>query len=91
MIEVNASVKLNGTVSETGTGSFTISVGEFYTDGQWSRFVEPKTIEVATSDYDNHLTSSELEFLLGAALKAKNTATTNCDKAVIESIIKKLS
>ena len=91
MIEANADVKLMGIISEVGTAGFKIAVKEFYTDSEWKRFVSPKEVEVAVDDYDNHLTSSELEFLLNAAKKAKTTASDDCEKQVIESIIKKLS
>lgn len=91
MIDVNANVKLNGVISEIGTGSFKISVNEFFVDGQWNRFKEPSVIEVTSADYDNHLTSNELSFLLEAAKKAKQTNLCDDDKEVVESIIKKLS
>ena len=35
MINANDSVKLTGSVASTGTGSFTVSVSEFFVDGAW--------------------------------------------------------
>lgn len=91
MIEVNANVKLNGVISEVGTSSFKISVKEFFVDGVWSRFKDAKEVEVTTEEYDNHLTSNELAFLLNAAKKAKTTNLCDDDVEIVDSIIKKLS
>lgn len=92
MIDVNAKVKLSGTVSAVGTGEFTLSVKEFYLDGQWNRFVVPKEITVTTADYDNHLTSEELAFILDAAQKAqKSTNLCDDEREVVDSIVKKLA
>lgn len=92
MIDVNSEVKLNGYVSEVSTGTFKISITEFLVDGEWRQFTEPRVLEVAGADYNNHLTTAELRFLLDAAKKVSSTSNlTMCDRAVVDSILKKLS
>ena len=91
MIEVGPEIKFNGTVSTVGTGSYTASFGEFFIDEQWRRFVTPKTVEIATADYDDHLTPSELAFIeMSLDRMRKNMTFNECEKAVADSIVKKL-
>lgn len=91
MIEVGSNVKFNGAVSTLGTGTFSTSVNEFFIDGQWKRFIEPKVVEISTTDYDNHLTSSELNFISTALERLQNNITFDeHEKEVAESIVKKL-
>lgn len=92
MIDVNSEVKLNGYVSEVSTGTFKISISEFFVDGEWRQFTEERVLDVSGSDYNNHLTTAELKFLLDAARKVSSTSNlTLCDRAVVDSILKKLS
>ena len=91
MIEVGSNVQFNGAVSSLGTGAFGVSIGEFYIDEQWKRFISPKLVEIATSDYDDHLTSSELNFITNALERIQNTTNfNNSEKDVARSIVKKL-
>ena len=91
MIEVGSIAKINGEVTAIDTGTFTISINEFFIDGQWKRFIEPKVLEVATTDYDNHLTTSELNFISSSLERLmRNTNFEDCEKEVADSIIKKL-
>ena len=51
MIEIGSAVKFNGAVSAIDTGTFTVNIKEFFIDGQWKRFIEPRAVEIATTDY----------------------------------------
>ena len=91
MIEVGSVVKFNGSVSAIDTGTFSVNIKEFFIDGQWKRFIEPRIVEIATTDYDNHLTTSELTFISSALERLmRNTNFEDCEKEVADSIIKKL-
>lgn len=91
MIDVKDNVRLVGEVSETGTGTFTISVKEFFVDGVWLKFKEAKEIEVTTEDYTEELTSLELAYIKEKA-KKDATLSTLCtdDMEVVKSIARKL-
>ncbi len=91
MIEVGSTIKFNGAVSSIGTAAYTAGISEFFIDGQWRRFIEPKQISVATADYDNHLTASELAFLSSSLERLmRNTTFDEHEKEVADSILKKL-
>ena len=91
MIEVGSEIKFNGTVSTVGTGAYTAEFNEFFIDEQWRRFVTPKNVEITTADYDNHLTPSELTFIEKSLERMmKNLSFNECEKAVADSIVKKL-
>lgn len=91
MIEVGSDVQFNGAVSSLGTAAFNVSVNEFFIDEQWKRFVTPKVIEIATTDYDDHLTTSELTFISSALERMQSTAAfNNIEKDIAKSIVKKL-
>ena len=63
MIELGSNVQFNGSVSSLGTAAFGVAINEFLIDEQWKRFITPKVVEIATADYDDHLTSTELTFI----------------------------
>lgn len=91
MIEVGSEVKFNGAVSSIGASAYNVDVKEFFIDKQWRRFVEPKVVSIATTDYDNHLTLSELAFIQTSIERiAKTMPIEDSDRAVADSIIKKL-
>ena len=91
MIEIGSEIKFNGTVATVGTGAYTAEFDEFYIDEQWRRFITPKTVEITTSDYDDHLTPSELAFIEKSIDRMmKNMTFNDCEKAVADSIVKKL-
>ena len=91
MIEVGSDIKFNGTVSTVGTGAFAAEFNEFFIDEQWRRFVTPKVVEITTDDYDDHLTPSELSFIEKSLDRMLKSLTfDDCDKAVADSIVKKL-
>ena len=91
MIEIDSAVKFNGTVTTVGAASYDVDIDEFFIDDQWRRFIEPKTLTIATADYDNHLTPSELTFIQNSIERiVKTMALEDCDLQVAESIIKKL-
>ena len=80
MIEVGSVVKFNGSVSAIDTGTFSVNIKEFFI-----------IVEIATTDYDNHLTTSELTFISSALERLmRNTNFEDCEKEVADSIIKKL-
>lgn len=92
MISVNDDVKLKGAVTETGTGTFKIAISEFYLDGEWRKFAEPKEVEVGAEDYTNELTSMELYYIKQKAIKdAQSTSLDHGELEVVKSIAKKLS
>jgi peroxiredoxin len=92
MINANDAVKLNGAVKETGTGTFTISVNEFYVDGVWHKLNEAKEFEVTTKDYNNEFTALELKYIGKVAAKdSKSTTLCEDDMEVVNSIVKKVS
>ncbi len=91
MIEIGSAVKFNGAVSAIDTGTFTVNIKEFFIDGQWKRFIEPRAVEIATTDYDNHLTASELTFISNSLERLmRNTNFDENEKEVADSIVKKL-
>ena len=91
MIEVGSSIKFNGAVSSLGAGAYNAAIDEFFIDGQWKRFITPKVVTIATEDFDNHLTASELNFISSSLTKLmRNTGFEDCEKEVADSIIKKL-
>lgn len=92
MIDVNDKVRLTGFVKETGTGTFTISVEEFFVDGEWFKFTEPRDIEVKSEEYTEELTSLELKYIKDKAVKdACSTTLCTDDLEVVKSIAKKLT
>lgn len=92
MINANDTVKLNGAVKETGTGTFTISVNEFYVDGVWHKLNEAKEFEVTTKDYNNEFTALELKYIGKVAAKdSKSTTLCEDDMEVVNSIVKKVN
>lgn len=91
MIEVGSSVKFNGAVSSLGTAAFGVAINEFLIDEQWKRFITPKQLEIATADYDDHLTSTELNFITASLEKMQTTTMfNNIEKDVARAIVKKL-
>ena len=91
MINTNDNVKMNGTVSVTGTGTFTVLVKEFYVDGAWHKLNEPRELEISTDGYNNDFTSLELEYIKNAAKKdSKSTTLCPDDIETVNSIVKKL-
>lgn len=91
MIEVGSAVKFNGAVSSLGTASFGVAINEFLIDEQWKRFIAPKQVEIATSDYDDHLTTTELNFITNTLEKMQSaTNFNNFEKDVARAIVKKL-
>lgn len=92
MINTNDEVKFVGTVKSTGTGTFTVAIEEFFVDNVWHKFIEAKELEINEADFNNELTTLELECVKELA-QDKTTDTTLCDDkvAVINSIIKKLN
>lgn len=91
MINANDDVKLKGSVLSTGTGTFTVSVDEFFVDGVWHKLNVAKNIDIAEADFTNDLTDTELEAVKDMAqLASKDTALSDCKKEVVDSIVKKL-
>ena len=91
MINANDTVRLEGTVTTTGTGTFTVSITEFYVDGEWHKFTTAKTMDIASADYDNALTSLELAYVKAKATSDSANAALDADSlAVAKSIAKKL-
>ncbi len=92
MINANDSVKLTGSVASTGTGSFTVSVSEFFVDGAWHKLETPRELEINTSDYTNDFTSLELKYIKEKA-EADSKSSTLCedDLEIVNSIVKKFS
>ena len=91
MINANDAVRLEGTVTTTGTGTFTVSITEFYVDGEWHKFTTAKTLDIASADYTDALTSLELAYVKAKATSdSTNTALTADNLAVAKSIAKKL-
>ena len=91
MINANDAVRLDGTVTTTGAGTFSVSINEFYVDGEWHKFTTAKTMDIASADYTNALTSLELAYVKAKATSdSTNTALTADDLAVAKSIAKKL-
>lgn len=92
MINTGDKVKLAAIVKETGTGTMTLSVKEFFVDGAWYKFTEPKVLEIGSEDYDNALTELELNYIKEQA--DKNSTSIALDKVELElvkSISKKLN
>ena len=93
MINKKDPVRLNGIVTETGTGTFAVTVSEFYVDGAWHKLKEDKVLNfnIGEDDYDDALTSLELAYVKKVADKeSKNTALSSDDIAIAQSISKKL-
>ena len=93
MINKKDSVRLDGIVTETGTGTFTVVVSEFYVDGAWHKLKENNvlTFSINEDDYDDTLTTLELAYVKKVADKeSKNTALSSDDIAIAQSISKKL-
>lgn len=92
MINANDEVKLTGTVSATGAGEFTVQVNEFYVDGAWHKLTTPRELVVQSTDYNDDLTSLELEYIRKQA-EADSKSSTLCDDdlEVVNSIVKKLT
>ena len=91
MINANDVVRLEGTVTTTGTGTFTVSITEFYVDGEWHKFTTAKTLEIASADYNDTLTTQEIAYVKTKADKdAASTTLTADELAVAKSIAKKL-
>lgn len=93
MIDINQEVKLNGYVSEVSTGSFVIKIKEFFVDGLWYQFSNERTVAVTdSSEYNNHLTSPEIKFLLESARKVASTSNLTPEtRVLVESITRKLT
>lgn len=93
MINKKDPVRLDGVVTETGTGVFTVVVSEFFVDGAWHKLKEDKVIthSINEDDYDDSLTTLELAYVKKVADKeSKNTALSADDIAIAQSISKKL-
>lgn len=92
MINTNDNVKMNGVVTATGTGTFTVSVNEFYVDGAWHKLSEPHEFEISTEGYNNDFTSLELEYIKEVA-ERDSQSTTICEDEmeIVNSIVKKLN
>ena len=72
-------------------GTFTVAVNEFYVDGEWYKFSTPKSIEIASADYTDALTTLELSYVKSKADKdSANTTLTADELAIAKSIAKKL-
>lgn len=92
MINANDEVKLTGVVSTTGTGEFTVQVKEFYVDGAWHKLTTPRDVVVKSEDYNDELTSLELNYIRKQAEKDSESATLcDDDMEVVKSIVKKLT
>ena len=93
MINKKDNVRLDGIVTDTGTGVFTIEVSEFYVDGAWHKLKEEHTLtfSIHEDDYDDSLTTLELAYVKKVADKeSKNTALSSDDIVIAQSISKKL-
>lgn len=91
MINASDEVKLNGVVKSTGTGTFTVSISEFFVDSVWRKLTEAKEIDIAEADFTDDLTETELECVKDMAETAStDTTLSDCKKEVVASIVKKL-
>lgn len=92
MINANDDVKLTGIVSATGTGEFTVQISEFFVDGAWHKLTGPREIVVQSSDYNDDLTSLELDYIRKQAEEDSKSATLcDDDMEIVKSIVKKLT
>lgn len=92
MINANDEVKLTGVVSATGTGEFTVQVSEFYVDEAWHKLVSPRDIVVQVADYNDDLTSLELDYIRKQAEEdSKSSTLCDDDMEIVKSIVKKLT
>lgn len=92
MINTGDKVKLNAEVTATGTGTFTISIEDFFLDGAWWKLVPTKELEISTDDYTTDLTEKELEYIkLKAGQDIASLSVKPEELEIATSISKKLS
>lgn len=93
MIEVGSAIKMKGSITSVGTGTFNASITEVFVDDKWRPFSPAKVYTIATADYTDGFSTSELAVI--KALTDKNKASTTVytpDEIVaINSILKKLT
>lgn len=92
MINTKDDVKLTGSVSNTGTGEFTIQIKEFYVDGAWHKLNTPRDCVIQVGDYSDDLTSLELDYIRKQVEKDSKVSTLcDDDMEIVKSIQKKLT
>jgi len=91
MITTGASVELKATVGTVGTDTFSISIGEIYVDSKWETFTTPKTLSIATSDYDSSVITDTEKTLTKKLLTSYSSGLTGDDAVTAASLLAKLS
>ena len=91
MITTGASVELKATVGTVGTDTFGISISEIYIDFRWETFTTPKTLSIATTDYDSSVITDTEKALTKLLLTNYSSSLTGDNATTAASLLAKLS
>ena len=92
MIQTGDKVEIKGTIASLGTGTLDISATEIFLDLEWKKLSPAKTYTIATSDYTDDFSVSELAVIKELTDKNKAATIYSPDQLqAINSILKKLT
>lgn len=91
MVDVGNKIELSGQVVETDAGKFTVELREIFVDNEWKLIDPVKTVDFATTDYNESLTPQELAIVKQLADKYKEQqGICQREKVLLQSIASKL-
>ena len=92
MIAVGDSIEMKGTITTVGTDTFDVSITEIYVNEGWRSFDPTKVYSIATADYTEDFSTSELAVIKALTNNNKAASVYTPDELVaINSILKKLT
>lgn len=91
MVDVGNKIELSGQVVETDAGKFTVELREIFVDNEWKLIDPVKTVDFATTDYNESFTPQELAIVKQLADKYKEQqGICQREKVLLQSIASKL-
>lgn len=92
MIATGDAIEMKGKITTVGTDTFDVSVTEIFVDDKWRAFDPTKVYTIATADYTDGFSTSELAVIKDLTEKNKAATVYSPDQLIaINSILKKLT